>query len=125
MTLSDRLRMSVDRRALLEAVERSTQAGLAAVNEHGEQTYVNPAFCAMVGYTAEELLGQRAPFSYWPPEELAAIEEAFRKTIRGEAPPDGFELRFMRKSGERFHAQLLLSALADADGTPLGYLASL
>ncbi len=34
----------------------------------GRITYVNPAFCQMVGFTAEELLGHGTPAPYWPPE---------------------------------------------------------
>lgn len=98
---------------------------MAAVDETGVQTYVNRAFCAMVGFTENELLGKRPPFGYWPPEEMAAINHAFERTVAGDAPADGFELKFMRKSGERFFAQLLIAPMRDADGHQVGFLASL
>ena len=109
---------------LLEAVEQATRAGLAAVDASGRQTYVNPAFCKMVGWKPQELIGLRAPFPYWPPEELDTIRLAFERTVRGDAPSDGFELRLMRKSGERFDARVLLAPLIEVDGQQ-GWLASL
>src|SRR4051794_21904764 len=75
--------------ALLLAAEASIMVGLAAVDATGRQSYVSPAFCAMVGYTRDELLGARAPFAYWPPEERETIERAFAQTIAGAAPPEG------------------------------------
>ena len=72
-----------DPEALLAAIERATQAGLAAVDADGVQTYANPAFCRMLGFAPEELIGQRAPFPYWPVEERARIEEAFAATVAG------------------------------------------
>jgi PAS domain S-box-containing protein len=112
-------------RAFLEAVEKSTLAGIAAVDLEGRQAYVNPAFCKMVQWTSEELLGATPPFVYWPPEELPAIRRALELTMQGEAPSHGFELRFKRKTGERFYAQLLLAPLIDTDGSFMGWLASL
>jgi PAS domain S-box-containing protein len=111
--------------AMLRAVEQAVQAGVAAVDRDGRQVYVNPAFCRMLGWAADELLGALPPFVYWPPEERAAIERAFTLTRRGVAPPEGFELRFMRKDGERFLAQILLAPLSDGEGRPDGWVASL
>src|SRR5580765_5094855 len=54
-------------RAFRTAVEKSVPCGIAAVDLEGRQTYVNPAFCAMVGQTEAELIGAKPPFSYWPP----------------------------------------------------------
>lgn len=112
-----------DPEALLAAIERATQAGLAAVDADGVQTYANPAFCRMLGFAPEELIGQRAPFPYWPVEERARIEEAFAATVAGTAPEDGFELRFCRKDGARIDVQLLIGAIVE-DGQPAGWLAS-
>jgi PAS domain S-box-containing protein len=123
--VTDRGRRSSDRQALLDAVERSTLVGLAAVDETGTQTYVNAAFCALVGFTEDELLGQKPPFRYWPPEEMAVIDRAFELTVRGEAPRDGFELTFRRKNDERFFVQLLIAPMIDSAGQRVGFVASL
>src|SRR5512138_3434115 len=61
------------------AIENSVPSGIAAVDLDGRQTYVNPAFCAMVGWSEADLLGARPPFAYWPPEQLDTITQALAK----------------------------------------------
>src|SRR5436190_23956961 len=78
----------------------------------------------MVGWSADELIGQQAPFVYWPAEDLDAIQAALSLTVEGCAPPGGFELRFQRKNGERFFVQVAIAPLL-ARGERIGWLASL
>src|SRR5262249_41591787 len=59
--------------AFRRAAEDAVLGGIAAVDREGRQTYVNPAFCKMVGWDAAELLGAEPPFIYWPPDEVKAI----------------------------------------------------
>src|SRR5437016_3977955 len=87
--------------AFRQAIENSVPAGIAAVDLEGRQTYVNPAFCEMVGWSQAELLDQRPPFVYWPPEEFDAITEALGKVVQGGNPAGGIELRFRRCNQER------------------------
>ena len=56
-----------DALAFRKAMEDSLVTGLRARDLQGRITYVNPAFCQMVGFSAEELLGNTAPAPYWPP----------------------------------------------------------
>ena len=56
-----------DALAFRKAMEDSLVTGLRARDLRGRTTYVNPAFCAMVGFSAEELLGHSIPAPYWPP----------------------------------------------------------
>ncbi len=95
---------------LREAIEKSMLTGIAAIDRNGRQIYVNPAFCRMVGYSAEELVGKSAPFVYWPEHEISRIDAAFQRTLRGEAPRSGFTLRFQRRSGELFDALVMISS---------------
>lgn len=81
-----------DALAFRKAMEDSLVTGLRARDLHGRITYVNPAFCQMVGFTADELLGQSVHAPYWPPE--LADEYMKRQAIRlaGTSPPrEGFE----------------------------------
>src|SRR6202008_3686635 len=48
--------------AFRRAIEDSMRAGVAVVDVHGRQTYVNRAFAAMVGWSEAELVGGRPPF---------------------------------------------------------------
>ena len=59
--------------ALRRAMEDSLVTGLRARDLSGRLTYVNPAFCHMVGFSPEELVGQQQP-PYWPPELRSTYE---------------------------------------------------
>ena len=42
--------------------------GMRAMDMEGRISYVNPAFCAMTGFSEAELIGRMPPFPYWPPD---------------------------------------------------------
>ena len=107
-----------------KAMEESVVTGMRAIDLTGCITYVNPAFCRMVGFPQEELVGAVAPFPYWPPEELAVCQRYLELTLSGQAPPGGFELRIRRKNGERIDARFYLSPLIGSDGVQTGWMAS-
>ena len=58
------------------AMENSMLTGMRAMDMEGRITYVNPAFCAMTGFTEAELIGRTAALPL-----LAAGPH------RGEQPP--------------------------------------
>jgi PAS domain S-box-containing protein len=107
-----------------EAIENSVPAGITAVDLEGRQTYVNPAFCDMVGWTEAELLGSRPPFLYWPPEGVEAISDSLGKVIQGNTPAGGIELRFRRRNQERFDALLQVTPIKDSFGNITGWVSS-
>lgn len=111
--------------AFRRAIEEAIPDGIAVTDPNGMQTYVNRAFCEMVGWSEAELVGAMPPYVYWPPEEMAVITEAFRKTIQGEVPSKGFELRFCRRNGERFDILVTPVPLRDNRGTLTGWLAAI
>jgi PAS domain S-box-containing protein len=110
--------------AFRKTIEVSVLAGIFAIDRDGRQTYVNPAFCRMVGWSEDELSNAIPPFKYWPDEEIENIQEAFRITTGEDALPSDFELRFQRENGERFDAYLLISPLKDSNAKVTGWLAS-
>jgi len=109
--------------AFRKGIEESLLCGIAAVDLEGRQTYVNPAFCRMVGWSQEELLGKAYPFVYWPPEEQERIAWEFRSLIKT-GKPRPMEMRLRRKNGERFDALVLPSPVFDDAGKPVGWIAS-
>jgi two-component system sensor histidine kinase DctS len=111
--------------AFRKAMDESVITGLRAVDMEGRITYVNPAFCEMVGFGAEELLGRKPPFPYWPEEELGNLEVVTETWMSGHTPKSGFEIRIRRKSGERFFARMYISPLVGADGRQTGWMGSL
>ena len=114
--------------AFRKAMEDSLITGLRARDRQGRITYVNPAFCAMVGFAPDELLGSTRP-PYWPPELAEFYQQ--RQTLRlGTRRPDdhasreGFESLFMRKNGERFAAMIYEAPLVDGQGQHAGWMSA-
>jgi len=134
--------------AFRKAMEDSLSTGLRARDLQGAITYVNPAFCAMVGFSAAELLAPRtgpalpgAPYAppYWPPEQAGQYQQ--RQHLRLQADPprtgaargardltdarEGFETLFMRKSGERFPVMIYEAPLVDGAGRHTGWMSAI
>ncbi|KAF0814392.1 Sensor histidine kinase TmoS [Andreprevotia sp. IGB-42] len=107
------------------AMEHSLITGLRAMDTEGRLIYVNPAFCKMVGWRSEELLNLVPPFPFWPPEELTRCASVYQAILNGQSPSNGFQLRFMKKDGERFDVRLYASKLVDGRGEHRGWMASL
>ncbi len=107
------------------AMEESMPTGMRAIDMHGRITYVNAAFCSMVGYSQEELVGATAPFPYWSSEDLAEHERILQRSLAGEAPRGGIESRFRRKAGENLDVRIFEAPLVDASGRQAGWMASI
>ncbi|MEI7430968.1 MAG: ATP-binding protein [Betaproteobacteria bacterium] len=111
--------------AYRKAMEDSLTVGMRARNRDGKVTYVNSAFCQMVGFSEEELINAKAPMPYWAPEEMERAQQIHDAVIEGKASQEGFEIRFMRKDGSRFDALIYEAPLIDADGQHTGWMASI
>ena len=113
--------------AFRKAMEDSLVTGLRARDLEGRTTYVNPAFCEMVGFSAGELLGRGAPAPYWPSE--LADEYQQRQAIRLGTHPararEGFESVFMRKDGNRFPVLIFEAPLINVLGRQTGWMSAL
>jgi len=126
--------------AFRHAMENSLITGLRARTMAGSISYVNPAFCAMVGFKAEELLGHGArpdlPADtppYWPPEFVDEYRRrhadrsarwAADNRPGGQDPRQGFETVFMRRNGERFPVLIFEAPLLDAQGQQTGWMSA-
>lgn len=108
-----------------KAIENSLLAGIIAFDLEGRQSYVNSAFCKMVGWTEEELLGQEPPFVYWPEEERERITAYFKNIITGKKAAEEFEVTFRRRNEERLNVLVLVSLLTDNHGKRIGWIASI
>jgi two-component system sensor histidine kinase DctS len=111
--------------AFRKAMEDSLSTGLRARDLQGNITYVNPAFCRMVGFEARHLLQQGDPAPYWPPE-LAPAYKARQQdrhnniaSLRG-----GVESVFMRSDGTRFPVLIMEAPLINAQGRHTGWMSA-
>jgi two-component system sensor histidine kinase DctS len=110
--------------AFRKAMEDSLHTGMRAVDLEGRIVYVNPAFCNMVGYSAEEILGSSGPPPWWPPEEHDRIAAGLRAAREGGMARTGLEMKLMRRGGERFDALVYEAPLIDAEGRQKGWMGS-
>ena len=114
-----------DALAFRKAMEDSLVTGLRARDLKGRITYVNPAFCQMVGFDADQLLGQSAPMPYWPPEMVGEYQQRQAVRLAGNAPPrEGFESVFIRKDGARFPVLIFEAPLINVLGQQTGWMSA-
>ncbi|WP_050477477.1 two-component system sensor histidine kinase NtrB [Herbaspirillum rhizosphaerae] len=121
MTAEDALVNEVSFRS---AMENSLVTGMRARDLEGRITYVNPAFCKMVGIAADELVGKIPPMPYWAPEAMDEYQERFSKVLAGRVTPQ-FETIFQRIDGERFPVLIFESPLVDQNGKQTGWMGSI
>ena len=111
--------------AFRKAMEDSLVTGLRARDLEGRITYVNPAFCAMVGFAADELIGQSNPVPYWPPEMAQDYAARQVQRLSGLSPVrEGVESVFMRKDGTRFPVLIYEAPLITTVGKHTGWMSA-
>lgn len=106
------------------AIEDSISTGLRVIDNDGRITYVNRALCQILGYPAEELVGQLPPYPYWIPEEYDLNMAHLNMVISGGAPPSGIQTRARRKDGRIIDVRLYVSPLIDDQGQQAGWMTS-
>lgn len=80
----------------------------------------NPAFCAMTGYTEEELTGQSPRILQGPDTDRKVIDDLKRKIRAGEFF-EGSTINY-RKDGSSYVVQWNISPVRDADGAIVAYV---
>jgi two-component system sensor histidine kinase DctS len=105
-------------------MEDSLLVGMRARDPEGKIIYVNPSLCAMVGYSAEELLGCQPPYPYWHPDDLEKQARASDAALQGRAAPHGFESRIRHKDGHDVITMVYTAPLVDAQGQHCGWMSS-
>ena len=112
-----------DALAFRKAMEDSLVTGLRARDLDGCITYVNPAFCQMVGLQTDQLTGRNAPMPYWPPEMVDEYQQRQAIRLAGNAPPrEGFESVFMRPDGTQFPVLIIEAPLISVQGQQTGWM---
>lgn len=117
-----------DALAFRKAMEDSVITGLRARDLQGRITYVNPAFCEMVGFSPEELMagsGESSEVPYWPTELAHEYQQRQARRLAGGMPPrEGFESVFMRKDGTRFPVLIFEAPLINAQRVQTGWMSA-
>jgi two-component system sensor histidine kinase DctS len=112
--------------AFRKAMEDSLVTGLRARDMQGRITYVNPAFCDMVGLSAEQLVGTGLPAPWWPPELVDEYQQRQMVRLAGQVlPREGYESVFQRPDGTRFPVLIIEAPLIDAQGKQTGFMSAI
>jgi two-component system sensor histidine kinase DctS len=112
--------------AFRKAMENSLVTGLRARGLDGRVTYVNPAFCQMVGLAPEQLIGTGLPAPWWPPELVDEYQQRQAVRLAGQTlPREGYESVFQRSDGTRFPVLIIEAPLIDAQGVQTGFMSAI
>ncbi|MDI6852080.1 MAG: PAS domain S-box protein [Deltaproteobacteria bacterium] len=113
------LRKSEDR---FRKVFENAATGIAITDWEGRFQQSNPAYCALLGYSEEEL--RRIDFaSLIHPEDRDANLAEIRRLQAGELPFFQIENRYVRKDGQSVWVHKFVSVLPDVTGRPAHLLA--
>ena len=104
--------------ARFRAIFERAAIGVARVGFEGARWLeVNEAFCRMLGYTREELIGKPWP-DFTHPDDIDIDLQPFRRMAAGGVQTYSVEKRFIHKDGHQVWARLTLSLVCDACGRP-------
>jgi len=107
------------------AMENSMLTGMRTMDLEGRISYVNPAFCAMTGFSEADLIGQHPPFPHWPHDRREENGRLLQQELQGRSPAGGIEVKVLRKDGTLFDARMYVSPLIDPKGHQTGWMTSM
>jgi two-component system sensor histidine kinase DctS len=110
--------------ALRRAMENSLTVGLRAWDLQGRILYVNQAFCRIVGFRADELVGHSPPLPYWPRGTVENPQPVTERLIARTAEASGVELQFQHRNGQLIDVLVHEAPLATNQGQQLGWMSS-
>lgn len=111
-TVSERLAETHQRYRTL--VERNRD-GVTIVQD-GENAFVNNRFAEMVGYSKSELVGESF-LATIAPEDRGLVQQRYEQRMRGESPPQRYEMGLRMKGGEKLTVEVNVAAI-QYDGAP-------
>jgi PAS domain S-box-containing protein len=121
---------------LQNAILGSADYGIVATNPQGLVQTFNPAAERLLGYSAEDVIGQATPMLWRDPLEVAERAtylskklgatvrptfEAVSKKVEADSKDEG-EWTFIRKDGSRFPSLLVVTAMRNEAGQTTGFL---
>jgi two-component system sensor histidine kinase DctS len=110
--------------ALRTAMENSVTIGLRAWDLTGRILYVNDAFCRMLGYGTNELIGRTPPFPYWPTDQREVLERVHEGIMAQGTSGEGVEVQFQHRDGHLVDVLIHEAPLNTATGEQMGWMSS-
>jgi PAS domain S-box-containing protein len=97
--------------------------GIVTVGADGVFQRVNEAFCRMLGYREEELVGVQSASQVTHPEDVSYASDKHRSLVEGGLKRYTLEKRYLTKSGNVLHAACCVERTEVPEGTWSGYTA--
>ena len=97
---------------------------MAVVAPDGHFLRVNPALCAIVGYSPEDLLERRF-HDITHPEDLALDTDLVREMLVGTRATYQLDKRYLRADGSEVWVQLNVSLVRSSDGRPVHFISQI
>ena len=91
--------------------------GMTVSDGDGRWLEVNPAFCEMVGYPAEELIGRDFK-SITHPDDLADNNHTLQQLRDAEIEHCVLEKRYINRAGDVISVRVSMEAVHDESGKP-------
>jgi diguanylate cyclase (GGDEF)-like protein/PAS domain S-box-containing protein len=98
-------------------------AGTILVGLEDKVLEVNDAFCQMVGYNRDEVVG-KASEAFTHPEDRDISKEAHRRLTSGEVDQVSYTKRYLHKNGRVVDVEVSKSPVRDAAGSTLYFVIS-
>ena len=116
--IAERERAEETLRKSEEEYKRLVDSSLTGIFIHQDQkhVFVNNRFAEMHGYKPEELLGKE-PLTLIHPDEREALRETASKRLKGEAVPQQYEVRRLRKDGKTIWCEMM-ATMIEYQGRP-------
>lgn len=102
---------------LIHRLTQHLQDGFSLLSPSGVHLDVNPAWCTMLGYTHDELIGTGVPHPYWPVRERERMARDLQLWVEGDSRTR--EITFVRSNGEHIPVLLTPSVIKDEAGNPV------
>jgi PAS domain S-box-containing protein len=94
-----------------------TSIGMCIISLDGKLLRVNNAFCMMIGYQSEELLGNPVT-SITHPDDLRITDEKLQESLEEETRYIQFDKRYIHRDGHTVFASISSTLIRDASGKP-------
>jgi PAS domain S-box-containing protein len=107
------------REAYFRGVVENSGDVIAVINAEGTVKYESPAIERVLGYHDAERIG-RSSFELVHPEDLAELEGAYRRILRGEARRATVEFRARHRDGSWRIVEATASGVFDSEGEKIG-----
>jgi PAS domain S-box-containing protein len=120
----ERTEAALRERQKLSSAFKDAAIGMALVKTDGQWLQVNPALCALVGYTEQELLATTFQ-AITHPADLDADLAFVRQMLTGEIRTYQMEKRYFHKHGQVVWILLSVSLVRDPFGQPLYFISQI